>query len=150
MAATVTLGTTVLAENVDAASTSIKVTSTSGLTPGLRLYLEGELMTVQRLNPNGVTVLRGQDGSASNAHSSGATMYVGRADQFYFTDPKGRPNSATLVSPYINVKTGVLWHAQGDTLPESTAARWWQPVATTYGVGALGVRTTSEDPTSST
>lgn len=150
MAATVTLGTTQLAENVDASSTSIKVTSTAGLVPGLRLYLEGELMTVQRLNPNGVSVLRGQDGTPSVPHSSATTMYVGRADQFYFSDPKGRPNSATLVSPYINVKTGVLWHAQGDTLPESTSARWWQPVVTTYGVGFLGVRTREEDPTSST
>lgn len=151
MPATVTLSTTTLSEGVDSSQGSIKVASTSGLLPGVRLFLDKELMSVINLGVGtNVNVRRGQDGTASAPHSSSSTIYIGNADQFYFSDPQGAPPSATQVSPYINARTGTVWHAQGDVLPDGQTYRWWQPVTTTYGTGALGVRTRTEDPTSST
>lgn len=151
MPATVTLSTTTLSENVDAHAGRIKLDSTSGLVPGTRLFVEGELMSVISLpGSNNVNVRRGQDGTAGAAHSSAATVYIGSADQFYFSDPKGRPSEAVPVSPHINAKNGTIWWAQGDVLPTGESYRWWQVETTTYGFGPLGVRTRTSDPTSST
>lgn len=151
MPATVTLSTTTLTEAISATQRQIKLASTSGVLPGLRLYLEGELMAVDSLGPSSayVNVRRGQDGTAGAVHSSSATVYIGRADQYYFTDPKGSPPDVIPVSPYINAKTGQIWYAQGDALPGGATYRWWQREATTYGIGALGERERTLDPTSS-
>lgn len=155
MPATVTLSTTTLQANVNATSREIKVASTSGLASGIRLYLDKELMSVVSLGVSTslystVEVRRGVDGTTAVPHESGQTLYVGRGDQFYDSDPKGLPPLAVPVSPYINVITGDFWFAQGDGDPLNGSGRWWQRASTTYGVGALGVRTTTQDPTAST
>ena len=151
MPATVTLSTTTLNEGVGSTERSVKVASTSGLTSGLRLFVDGELMTVVSLGVDPwVNVLRGVDGTAAQHHDSGATIYIGRADQFFSSDPVGAPREVIPVSPHINVINGSVWFAQGDELPAGSAQRWWQKQSTTFGVGALGVRTTTLDPTSST
>ena len=151
MPATVTLSTTTLTESVGASVQQIKVASTSGLTPGLRLFIGGELMEVVSLGiDTWVNVLRGRDGTPGAAHDSGMTIYIGRADQFYAFDPVGSPPSAIAVSPYINVTTGTIWFARGDTLPGVQAKRWWQKQTVTYSSGALGVRLETLDPTAST
>lgn len=151
MPATVTLSTTTLTESVGASVQQIKVASTSGLTPGLRLFVGGELMEVVGLGiDTWVDVLRGRDGTAGVAHDSGMTIYIGRADQFYSFDPVGSPPNAIPVSPYINITTGAVWFARGDTLPGEHARRWWQRQTTTHSTGALGVRVETLDPTAST
>jgi hypothetical protein len=151
MPATVTLSTTTLQQTAGASDSQIKVESTSGMFPGTRLWIDRELMTVVSLGVSPwVNVLRGVDGTSAQAHSSLSTVTIGRGDQFYSIDPVGRPFDAISVSPYINVLTGDVWLAQGDAQPDGTAVRWWQKVTTTYGVGALGVRTTTQDPTAST
>lgn len=149
MGATVTLSSTTLAQAVNSGDGLIKVTSTAGMTTGMRLFIDRELMTVLSLGVNPwVNVLRGRDGTAASAHNSLATIWIGRADQFYADDPIGAPAPAFSVSPYINVNNGKVWFAQGDAL--SPAVRWWQAQTTTYDVGALGIRTTVVSPTSST
>ena len=149
MPATVTLSTTTLSASVGAGDGQVRVASTSGLATDTRLFVGSELMSVVSLGvDNWVNVLRGVDGSAAQHHDSGETIYIGRADQFYSSDPIGTPFVAIAVSPYINVVNGSVWFAQGDA--SEVAERWWQKQTATYGQGALGIRTVTLDPTSST
>lgn len=153
MPATVTLSTTTLADSVTSSPNLVKLTSTSGVIPGMRLYVDRELMAVISLDVDPwVKVQRGVDGTHASRHSSTATVTIGRADQFYTTDPQGASPSEFMVSPHINVLNGNVWLAQGDAAPTAGAPvyRWWQNVTTTYGVGPLGVRQITQDPTSST
>lgn len=148
MAATVTLSTTSLALECSARDIAIQLASTTGIVPGLFLYLQGELMRVRSLGLSGaVNVERGQDGTTGSPHSAAAAVYVGRGDQFYEQDPIGRPFLAVAVTPYINVRNGTLWIPQGDEVGPSRMARYWQNVTTTYGIGALGIRTQTAAPT---
>lgn len=151
MPATVTLGTTTLSVPVGVSETQIKVASISGILPGYRLWIGEELMAVQGFGVETyVNVRRGVDGTASAPHASSATVYIGQAHQFYSTDPVGLPNDAIPVSPYINVLNGKLWFARGDPQPDGNSHRWWEAQTTTRAVGALGVVTTTLDPTEST
>lgn len=150
MPATVTLSSTTLLEGIDDKATRIKVASTAGIVAGLRMYHDKELVAVIRLDVDPwVIVKRGADGTPSLPHGAGAQMFIGRADQFYQGPPRGRPQSAIEVSPYIDVVNGVIYFAQGDAVPAG-APRYWQIQTTTLGVGPLGVRTVTLDPTSST
>lgn len=162
MPATDTLLTLVLIESVDASSTWIRVASTTGLsiptaegqvrpTGGIRIFVDGECMDALKIGPGGmVQVLRGVDGTAARPHSSGALIYFGRPDQFYSYDPIGAPPEAIAVSPWINVINGTVWYAQGDSEPNGLTQRWWQKQTSTPGFGALGIRTTTLNPESST
>lgn len=153
MPATVTLGTTTLLSPVLQGDAQITVASLSGLFPGIFLYVDRELMAVNGFGVGTqVNVRRGVDGTIATPHTSGSTMYIGRGDQFYDLSPEGVPIASIPVSPYINVRTGQIWFAQGDATPSATGTsnRWWQLQATTYDVGAMGVRTTVLSPTTST
>ena len=151
MPATTTLSSTTLQASVGRSDRQVLVASTSGLAAGVRLWVDSELMSVVGLGVgNWVYVRRGVDGTAGAHHDSSATITIGRADQFYDHDPVGAPPEAIPVSPYINVINGTVWYAQGDAEPAGFTQRWWQKQAVTYGTGALGVRTTTLEPTSST
>lgn len=151
MPATATLSTTTLTAPVSSSAPEISVASTSGLLPGMRLWVDRELMSVVSLGVGTlVNVQRGVDGSSASAHSSSSTVTIGRGDQFFSSDPTGQPSPEISVSPYINVVSGDVFLAQGSTLPEGSNVRWWQKVTTTYGVGSFGVVTATQAPTSST
>lgn len=155
MPATVTLSTTTLGNALGIDERRIALASTSSVVVGQRLYIDRELMTVLGFGPTGwVDVARGVDGTKTSAHFPGATVYLGRADQFYRQDPVGQPPDAVSVSPYINVMTGDFWFAQGDAVQQvggtSVANRWWQKAATTYDTTSLGIRTATQNPSSST
>jgi len=146
MAATVTLSTTTLLATVSKTDTTVSLASTTGVTPGIRLYVDQELMGVLSLGlGTSVNVLRGLEGTATTAHLSGATVTIGRGDQFYLQDPTGVPPTPVLVSPWINVITGTYWTAQGDETGPNQA-QWWQPTVTTRSIGPLGVRTVTTAP----
>lgn len=150
MPATVTLSTTTLQANVSNGETQVKVASTTGLTPGTRLFVEGEVMSVVSLGVNPwVNVNRGVDGTASLPHNSLATVYIAAPNQLYATNPVGRPPAVIAVSPWINVKDNRVWFAQGDTLPYNVANRWWQEALTNYDTSVLGVTVATQSPTSS-
>lgn len=137
----VTLTTTTLSVAVAVNDTAIQVASTSGITPGVRLYVDRELMSVVSLGiGTSVNVKRGVDGTATTAHASSITVTIGRADQFYTQDPIGPP-LIVEVTPWINVVSGVQWTAQGDATGPNATAQWWAKMETTRAVGALGVRT---------
>ena len=146
--ATVTLSTTTLSRSVSVDDRDILLASLSGILPGMRLWVDRELMAVVDTTlPGGWSrVRRGVDGTASQAHSSSATVYIGRADQFYQDDPVGTPPAEVPVSPRINVITGDHWLAQGDEVGPGRDARYWQKVETTRSIGALGVRVSESSP----
>lgn len=147
MPATVTLSSTTLKTAAGASDKQIQVSSTSGLIPGIHLFADGELMSVVSLGiGTWVNVLRGVGGSAATAHPAMATVYVGRADQFYSTDPVGKPAASVLVSPWINVRNGAVWFAQGD--PDGV--RWWQKQEAAHSAGPLGIQAVALDPSAST
>lgn len=151
MPATETLSSTTLGAPVGPHDTAVKLASTTGVFPGYRLFVNDELMAVESIGVDSwVNVRRGVDGTKGSAHPSSATVWIGQAHQFYDRDPVGRPPSAVLVSPWINVSNGSVWFARGNALPESDANRWWQKQTVTHSEGALGVITTTYDPTVST
>ena len=152
MPATVTLATATLTYGVSPDAGEIQLSSVSGVDVGDRLWIDRELMKVNRVvdGTTRVKVNRGVDGTAASRHSSSAVVTIGRPDQFYTTDPVGSPASVIPVSPYINVLNGKVWYAQGDSLPEDNSYRWWQEVTQTYGIGPLGVRTQVASLSSST
>lgn len=148
----VTLASTTLADITSDKATLLKLASTSGVFAGIHLFIAdpsgGELVQVTGLDVDPwVRVKRGSGGSASAPHPSALTVYIGRGDQFYMTDPVGRPPATILVSPYINVINGTVWFAQGDVLPTASANRWWQKQTNVFTQNPLGIRTQTLDPT---
>ena len=149
MPATYTLSTTTFAVPVGKSDTQVKVASTSGLTPGMRLFADRELMQVVSLDVSSlVNVRRGVDGTKAERHGTEVTVWTGTGDQFFSLDPEGQPRPDLLVSPHINVRTGDVWFAQGDGI--EGGQRWWQKQAIEHSVGDLGVRVATPSPTSST
>ena len=165
MTATFVLPVTSLLYDVGANDTSI-VLSTSATTTndvgtvsslttaniipiGYGLWMDQELVRVTGVlsAPIGLRyqVLRGQGGSSAQSHSSTAQVTIGKMDQFYSRDPKGRPENAVLVSPWINTANGKVWQPQGDSYP-GAPLRWWKEVTNTYGIGPLGVPTLLPSP----
>lgn len=149
MPATYTLSTTSFLIPVSQGATQVKVASTSGLTPGVRLFADKEMMQVVSLGVSTlVNVKRGVDGTAAAPHGSDVTVYIGTGDQFFAYDPVGQPPPIVLVSPHINVRTGDVWFAQGDDL--TSGQRYWQKQSVARAVGPLGVLTATPDVTAST
>lgn len=151
MPAVVTLSTTTLTNGIGPGTGEIKLASVSGIYPGYCLWIDRELFKVNSL-PGGtrVKVTRGWEGTAGSDHSSSATVYIGKPEYFYSTDPVGAPPVITQVAPYINVISGRMFYAQGDANPSAQNNRWWEEIETTHSTGALGVRTQESAPTSST
>lgn len=152
MPATVTLATATLTYGVGPDAGEVELSSVSGIDVGYRLWIDRELMKVKSIvtGTTRVKVIRGVDGTAATIHSSSSVVTIGRADQFYTSDPVGAPASVIAVSPYINALNGRIWYAQGDSLPDGLTYRWWQEVTQTYGIGPLGVRTQVASLSSST
>lgn len=148
---TVTLTTTTLSKTVSVDDNRIVLASLTGVIPGMRLFIDRELMTVLRATGigNELMVRRGVDSTSSTRHGSNSLVTIGRGDQFYSTDPRGlMPAVAVPVLPYINVQSGLTWTIQGDDLGPGLDGRTWQLVTTTQSVGPLGVRVnTTTTPT---
>ena len=147
MPATVTLSSTTIQPKVSASERSVKVASTSGLIPGLWLFCEGELMSVVSLGIDpAVNVLRGVGGTRAADHETGATVYIGRPDQFFTYDPTGRPPAVIPVSPHINAANGNVWFATGDP---GGGSRMWEKQSISFSPGALGIRIPTVTPEAS-
>jgi len=150
MPANVTLATTTLAQGLNASDNLVKLASTDGIIVGTRLFVEGELMKVNSLSISPWVMVRRGEMTAAMPHSNGATVYIGRADQFFSQDPVGAPDAIIQVSPYINVLNGNIWFAQGDASSTGTFNRYWQLQTTTHTAVPMGFRSSTIDPTSST
>ena len=157
MAATTTLSSTTLMAPAEVGDTAVCVASTTGITPGLQLFVDQELMSVvsvglASLGGTLVNVLRGRGATGTQRHSNGATVWLAQGYQTYSQDPIGAPGEIVEVTPYINTQNGTMWIPQGDDAPSlsgnntSPSVRWWQQVTPTHGITSLGVRTSSTDP----
>ena len=150
MAATVTLASTTLAQTISASDGEVKLSSTAGVVPGLRLYTDGEVMTVVSLGIDPwVKVQRGTDATAAVAHHGGSTVYIARGDQLYDRDPVGRPGETVLVKPHINVNSGRIWWPEGGEGMPGAELRWWQQQTTTFAAGPLGIIAQTVTPSTS-
>lgn len=124
--------TTLSAAVTTAGATTITVASATGISApapfggnvagsangGSLLFIEdgngggsvSESMMVTGVNGTTISVARGAFSTTANPHLSGAVVFVGRPDQFYTVEPSGACTAGnTLVTPYINVKTGNQW-----------------------------------------
>lgn len=122
MAATETLGTLNLAAKCSRSDPEVLVDSISGLTPGICLYCDGELMQVTGFGPVSsvgapVKVRRGVEGTPTHDHSAGMPMAYGRGDQFHDRNPPAStaPNEPRI-NPWINVMSGRTWVLDGNAL----------------------------------
>lgn len=80
-----------------------------------------ESMMVTGVSGTTISVARGAFSTAANPHLSGAVVFVGRPDQFYTVEASGACTPGnTLVTPYINIKTGNQWLC-------STVTNSWVP-----------------------
>lgn len=152
MAALVTLATTTLNAFINDGDQVINVASAVGMTPGTRLFCDGELMAV--IGPgvlsNLVVVRRGVDGTRQMRHDPfNNPIYIGRGDQFYSFDPLGHPLEAVLVVPHINVLNGNIWFPVGDEIPIGKTDRYWALQTESNTFGPLGVRQNVLNPTGS-
>lgn len=69
-----------------------------------------EAVLVTGVNGTNISVARGTYSTLGAPHIAGALVFVGRPDQFYTLDPTGSCTStATLVTPYINIRNGNQW-----------------------------------------
>lgn len=140
---TATLTTTTTTAPCAANDTSIVLASLVGVAPGVCLFVDAELLCVTGYGVGtAVSVLRGRGGSSTRPHGSGATVYIGRADQFYDQDPMGTPETPPVVLPWINTVTGSVWQPVGDETGPSAAARYWQRQIPVTSAGALGANQT--------
>lgn len=140
--ATTTLATTTLLATVERGDTQVLLASLTGIVKGACLWVDRELMCVEYATGINtyVVVRRGIEGTGTRRHGSNSTVYIGRGDQFYVMDPLGLPADAPVVTPYINLVTGVAWAVQGDDTGPGADGRSWQPITTSQSIGALGVR----------
>lgn len=103
--------TTLSAAMSDASSTSVRVTSATGITgTSTVLYVDKEAMFVNSVSGVTLSVTRGYFGTVANPHLSGSTVSFGPPGYFTTFDRSGSCTSANeLVLPVINVKNGNLF-----------------------------------------
>lgn len=151
MQALFTLATTTFLTPVTATDTQVNLASTSGISPGVFLFANRELLKVVGLTGVGnyASVLRGQEGTATRAHGAGAeTIYLAQGYQLFSSDPQGLPGANIFANPHINVLNGTVWVIQGDDEGPGMQGRTWQQVTTSQAIGATGQRvTTTTTPT---
>ena len=107
---------------------------TSGITTFL--FVDRELMGVIAINGTSLTVRRGQGGSKTSSHLSGAIVWWGPQRYFLNVAPAGlcTPNNI-IASPAVVVADGSVWVCSGVT---STAGIWAQTIngADSNGAGS--------------
>lgn len=106
----------------------ISVTSTTGMTAGVELYLDKEALRVL-VTPTGtsgqVAVQRGYDATMPAKHANSTLVYIGPSTStatpgsgpFWYTDPPLGVCAVTdeLYNLHINVRTGQFWQCVGLT-----------------------------------
>lgn len=103
-----------------------------------------EAMLVTGVSGTNISVVRGASSTTASAHIAGALVFVGTPSQFYTLDPTGGCTaSATLVTPYVNIRNGNQWLC-------STITNSWVPgffnVSVAQGVSAAVASATTATP----
>lgn len=137
------LNSTTLSVSLTDAAKAPVLASTTSIAVGDLLVIDREALAVLGLSP--LRVLRGAAGTAAVSHAAGATVYTGAPSRFQSVDPFGIP-PPDVVTPWINLRTGDVWIAQGATVGPGVNARTWQLQVITRSIGALGVPVVTTTP----
>lgn len=141
----------------DSTDRSVQVASIATLSKGDLVVvvnpsgLATEAMTVEATPIAGtlfVKVMRGTNGTTARRHQIGSTLYTGKPHQFYSYDPHGIPLASPNANPWINLASGAVWFAEGESVGADTAGRFWQLLTPTYSTGVFGVPRIDLAPTS--
>lgn len=122
-----------------ASATGITAPTLGSSNPTTSLYIDKELMSVEAVSGTTITVARGQGGTVSTLHASGAYVFYANPNYFFVGSADvagiggGLPiqaggactRSKLLVLPSINVETGVISDCVGGA--------WVNGVRTTNG-----------------
>mgnify|MGYP001583314354 CR=1 FL=1 len=113
--------------------TAVTLTVADNVTVGDLVYVDTEAMVARAVNTTTdvVTVSRGQMGTAASQHLTGAIVWTGAANRFYFSDPPyGRCIAASAYpggyQPWINVLTGTYSYCNDNLFGNSSVAGNWQ------------------------
>lgn len=89
---------------------TVLVSSATGFTAGTTsVYVDRELMSVTAVTSTMISVIRGQGGTQSAPHASGALVFVSSPNAFQTYDPQGScTRTSVLYLPWINVKNGTI------------------------------------------
>jgi hypothetical protein len=120
----------------------VRLTSTVNIVKGDLLFCDGEAMIVQVTPTAGsdtVVCSRGMCGTRQSDHAIFAPVFTGRPWQFYSRDPQGIPDNPPDANPWINLTTGAIWFAEGETVGPNQGARFWQKQVPTYYTGYWGI-----------
>ena len=124
---------TTLSVNVDSSQTVITVASGTDIAAGDALWVDFEQMDVTAVSSTRITVRRGVNGTAAQAHDSGDNIYSGDdtggptgSGHFNTGDPDWgqdctRAQGQASHLPWINVRTGAMW-----TCDNGLTADWSQ------------------------
>ena len=101
----------VLSGTLNATTNLVTLNSTTGLTPGATIVIDGEHMLVQSLGSDGhqVTVVRGRDGTAAIAHTS--TRCSHRIGRYPRSTPRPSATSSGPVAMDADGDFVVVWEA---------------------------------------
>jgi len=79
------------------------------------LLVDTEAMCVYNVDKhNNVYVIRGCQGTQTQAHAAGAKVYTGPASYYSFNDPGGSCNPPAIrVLPHITLPSGNIWQCTG-------------------------------------
>jgi hypothetical protein len=138
-----TLATATLTVFLERLADHVWLSTTANATKGALIVIDAEALEVLGIPVANaaVRVRRGVAGTNAHRHVNGTTVYLGSPDQFRSVDPLGIPSAFGDPNPWINLRTGQYWLAQGDTVGAGITARYWQKVDSVRTIGALGVRT---------
>lgn len=143
------LHSTTLAVAISATDRTVPLVSSAAQSGGIPAVARGDIlfigtegMTVIGFGTDGVTprVMRGT-GTTAHSHPIGSQVYSGPAWMFKNADPGGIPQGTPTVNPWINLRNGTVWIAQGDEAGPNVGARYWQLQTTSRSLGSLGIRT---------
>lgn len=125
----------------DVGARQITLTVADSVSVGDVLFIEQEALVAQAVNTTTevVTVARGAMGTLASQHLSGAIVWTGAANRFYFSDPKaGRCTAASAYPggyyPWINVLSGEVWYCNDNLMGRSNAVagNWQSTLLTPY------------------
>lgn len=105
---------TTLAANAAATDPTITVTSGTGFTVGNMVWVDFEQMRITAVNGAVITVTRGQNGTAAQAHDNTDGVITGAGDHFHTNPPDTgadctRGSGQAAYSPWIDVRSGWIW-----------------------------------------
>ena len=105
--------TTLSAAVTSTSATTITVASNTGITANTTgLFVGREYMVVTSVSGTTISVIRGQSGTRSTTHASGANVLVTVAGSTGSVDQAGSCTAgegAAAYEPWVNLVTGTLW-----------------------------------------